>query len=309
MKQRRLWIVAGACLDLAGALLVATSLSQGGVRLLGGIALVLAGSFMVFRGVLRPPQPAASRGGKPIRPDFSKWRSEPELRGPTPRNVQLAPSGRRLAIWGSVVILALGGYVYLFTSQAPPGQEAIEELGVHTKGTVHDKRTLEQANGTAHYLYYNFKDEAGSGVRSSIRVPESVYSTVNVNDTIGVVYLPQDPLIHVVPGISENQKTPPAFLLVAGFLAIPLVMAEIIRRRHRTLVSQGEAVPGVVRELGGRGQVQSFSVYYTLGEEERSLRGSLRGANLREGSLLTVLYLADNPDASLLYASSFYRAV
>ena len=309
MKSRRLWIVAGACLDLAGAVLLATSFSQGGFRLLGGIALVLAGSFLVFQGVLRRVGPTESQDGKGRQPDLSKWRMEPELRGPTPRSVQLSPAGRRLSIWGGLVILALGGYVYFFTNQAPPGQESIEQLGVRTKGTVHDKQTREGPSGTSYYLYYNFRSEAGSGVRSSVRVPESVFSSLNVNDEIDVVYLPDDPLIHVVPGISETRTSPPALLLVAGFLAIPLLMAEIIRRRHRTLVSRGEAVPGVVRDLGGRGHVQSFSVRYTAGDQERSLRGSLRGANLREGSLLTVLYLEDNPDASLLYASSFYRAV
>jgi hypothetical protein len=308
MTPSRVWIIAGACLDLAGAVLVVSSFTQGGARLLAGIALVLAGSFMVVQGVFRTAQ-SPEPSGKPVTPDLSKWRPELELRGPTPRNAQLAPVGRRLAVWGGLLILALGGYVFFFTSHAPPGQEAIEELGVRTKGTVHDKQIREGPGGTGYYLYYNFRDQAGSGVRSSARVAESVYSSVNVNDPIEVIYLPDDPLIHVVPGISGSGGSPPALLLVAGFLAVPLLMAEIIRRRHRTLVASGEPAPGVVRALRGRGPVQSFSVHYTVDGAEHTLRGSLRGANLREGSLLTVLYLADNPDAALLYASSFYRAV
>ncbi len=309
MTPSRLWIIAGACLDLAGALLVVTSFSQGGVRLLGGVVLVLAGSFMVFQGVLRSARQPGTQFGKPIHAEVSKWRIEPELRGPIPRKVQLAPSGRRLALWGGVLVMILGGYVFFFTKQASVGNEAIEELGVRTQGTVHDKQARDGPTGTGYYLYYNFRDQNGSGVRSSVRVPESVYSSVSVNDAVEVIYLPSDPLVHVAPGISESRTSPPALLLVAGFLAAPLLMAEIIRRRHRTLVSRGEAVAGVVRELRGRGQAQSFSVFYTVEGQERSLRGSLRGANLREGSLLTVLYLEDNPDASLLYPSSFYRAI
>lgn len=264
MTPSRVWIIAGACLDLAGAVLVVTSFSQGGLRLVGGIALVLAGSFVVFQGVVRTLRQSAPQGAKPAKqPDLSKWHAEPELRGPTPRNVQLAPSGRRLAVWGGLLVLTLGGYVFFFTSHATPGQAAIEKLGIPTKGTVHDKQTRDGPNGAGYYVSYNFRDQAGNGVRSSVRVSESVYSSVNVNDSVDVIFLPEDPLIHVVPGISESRESPSALLLVAGFLAAPLLMAEIIRRRHRALVSRGEPVPGVVRELRGRGQTQSFSVHYT----------------------------------------------
>ena len=66
MTQGRVWIVAGACLDIVGAVLVATSLAQGGLRLAAGIGLVVAGSLLITRGVAL----SAARDG-----ERETWRS------------------------------------------------------------------------------------------------------------------------------------------------------------------------------------------------------------------------------------------
>lgn len=310
MTQGRAWIVAGVCLDIVGAVLVATSLAQGGLRLAAGIGLIVAGSLLITRGVAL----SAARDGeretrRPGKSGVSKWRPEPELRGPTPRTVRLSPAGQRLAFgWGLLVVVA-GGAAFFFTQQAGPDNSILEEQGARATGRVHDKTVREESGNRNHYIYYNFQDERGSGVRSSVLVPEATYGAVNVNDPIEIVYLPEDPLIHRAEGLSESRAKPSVILLAFIFLGLPLAMAELIRRRHRDLVSRGTPVAGVVSNLRRRGAAQVFSADYTVDGRQHSLRGTLRRSNLREGDPVTVLYLPEHPDASVLYATSFYQAV
>jgi hypothetical protein len=310
VTQGRVWIVAGACLDVVGAVLVATSLTQGGFRLVAGIGAVVAGTLLITRGVAlstaREGWQEARRQGKS---DISKWRLEPELRGPVPRIVRLSAAGQRLAFgWGLLVVVA-GAAAFLFTQQAGPDSSILDQQGIRTTGRVHDKTVREESAGTNHYIYYNFQDERGNGVRSSARVSESIYGAVNVNDPIEIVYLPGDPLIHMAEGISESRATPSVVVLAFIFLGLPLAMAELIRRRHRDLVSRGTPVAGAVSNLRRRGAAQVFSVDYTVDGRQHSLRGTLRRSNLREGDFVTVLYLPEHADASVLYATSFYEAV
>jgi hypothetical protein len=280
------------------------------LRLAAGIGLVVAGSLLITRGVglsaTRDEQQETRRQG---RSEVSKWRPEPELRGLVPRTVRLSAAGQRLGFgWGLLVVVACAA-AFLFTQQVGPDTSILDQQGVRVTGRVHDKTARGESAGTNHYIYYNFQDAQGNGVRSSAHVPESVYAAINVNDPIEIVYLPEDPLIHRAEGISEPRATPSVIVLAFIFLGLPLAMAELIRRRHRDLVSRGTPVAGVVSNLRRRGAAQLFSAGYTAEGQQRSLRGTLRRSNLQEGDLVTVLYLPEHPDASVLYASSFYQAV
>jgi hypothetical protein len=310
VTQGRVWIVAGACLDIVGAVMVATSLAQGGFRLVAGIGLVIVGSLLIARGVAFS---AATDEGHETRrrgkPEISKWRPEAELRGPTPRTVRLSAAGQRMAFgWGLLIVVA-GTAAFLFSQQAGPDSAILDQEGARTTGQVHDKTTREESGGTNYYIYYNFRDERGNGVRSSARVSESTYAAINVNDPIEIVYLPEDPLIHRAEGISEVRAKPSVVILAFIFLGLPLAMAELIRRRHRDLISRGTPVAGVVSNVRQRGAAQVLSASYTVDGRQHSLRGTLRRSSLREGDLVTVLYLSEHPDASVLYATSFYQAV
>ncbi len=305
----RYWIAAGVLLDLLGAVLIVTSLPQGGMLLAAGVSSLVAGSLVVYRGVLRL-SPVREAAAPRARPQAATWQPEPELALPPPRRVRLGPSGRLLAmLWGSA-ILATGAVLY-FAPRGPATVPALlEEHGVRTTGHIHRKNSLElAAGGTTFYLYYNFADQRQDRFRSSVQVSERLYRSYQVDDPVEVLYLPENPLVHVVPELTERPKSPWLTGAILALLAVLVVIAAFQRRRHKRLTANGVTAAGVVSELSRRGARQTFTVTYEVQGEEKSFRTSERIPSLTAGDRLTVLYLPDKPEDALLYRLSLYRAV
>jgi hypothetical protein len=80
------------------------------------------------------------------------------------------------------------------------------------------------------------------------------------------------------------------------------------RRFHKRLVSHGKPTAGIVEGVRRRGATRVFTVRYKLHGQEGRLRGSERNPQRADGDAVTVLYLPEHPERSLLYSASLYRA-
>jgi hypothetical protein len=306
--QGRVWIVAGVLLDLAGAVLIARSLPQTGLPLAAGIALLLAGSMMVFQGSLRIARSRANelpRGEIAVR----EWSLEPELSTPAPRPVLLTRTGKLSAALWSAMILVVVGYVFLAPSIPARTPALLASEGAAATATVHAKNERDTASGEkTYYLSYHFATDQGQQVRESRRVPRAVYDEVAVGDSFEVIYFPENPQQSFVPKL-ERQQIPPALRWGAVALLAALQFAfEQQRRFHKRVVSQGKPAAGVVEGLRRRGANRIYTVRYKLHGQEGLLRGSERNPARADGDVLTVLYLPERPERALLYCTSLYRA-
>jgi hypothetical protein len=307
-KQGRGWIVAGAVLDLAGAVLIARSVPEIGVPLAGGVGLLLAGSAMVFQGALRVSRGRAQQRPAP-RTVLADWTPEPELSVAPPRPVRLTRTGKvSVGLWGAMALIVIG-YLYLATQRPARTPALLEAAGVTATATIHAKNERDTASGEkAYYVAYHFETGQGDQVRESRRVPRAVYDAVAVGDSLEVIYFPEDPQQNFVPRL-EQQEIPAVLRWAAVGLLVALFFAfEQQRRFHKRLVSHGKPTAGVVEGVRRRGATRVFSVRYKLHGQEGRLRGSERNPERADGDTLTVLYLPERPERTLLYCTSLYRA-
>lgn len=306
-KQPRGWIVAGVLLDLAGAVLIARSVPEIGAPLAAGAGLLLAGSALVFQGVLRmsrkQAEPPPSRGaGK-------AWSPEPELNAAPPRPVQLTRVGKLSAgLWGAMA-LAVVGYVFLAPPRPAPISPLLEAEGAAATAEVHAKNERNTASGEpSYYVSYHFETGRGEQVRESRPVPRAIYDEIAVGDSFEVIYFPDNPQQNFVPRLA-GQEIPPALRWAAvGLLGVLFLAYDQQRRFHRKLVSHGKPTAGVVEGVRRRGATRVFTVRYKLHGQEGRLRGSERNPRRADGDVVTVLYLPERPERTLLYFASLYRA-
>jgi len=307
LHSGRAAMIAGVALDVAGAALIVTSIEEGGPRLILGIGLLAAGSSLVFRGALRSfPRPAPG----PLDESFAEdWRPEPELQRPSPRPVRLSSLGKRIAFSWAAMLLAAAAFLALQTFRPDEQQRLLESYGASAIGEIHDKAERPDAAGrTRYYLYFRFEDRAGRRVRGSVQVAGSDFGRAQTGDTVRVLYLPEDPFVYALPEYSEARLWFEALPWALAAVAALAGVLELYRRKHRRLVAHGRPAPGRV-VAPGSGLTRSFTVEYRAGGETRTLRGSGRAPELRQGDAVTVLCLPERTSEALIYRSSLYRAV
>jgi hypothetical protein len=310
MSNKARWIAAGAALDLVGAVLIARNVPEIGAGLAAGVGLLLAGSVMVFQGVLgisrRERESSAAADSKRAAAD---WKPEAELLGAPPRPVRLTKTGKlSVGLWGGMV-LVVAGYVFLAPPRAANMPPLLEADGVASTATVHDKNQRDMASGaTTYYVAYRFATADGTQVRESRRVPRAVYDAVAVGDSLEVIYFPPNPQQNFVARLDREEMPPALRWMAAALLGALVFVFDQQRRFHRRLVASGKPVAGVVENLRRRGATRVYMVRYKLHASEGRLRGSERNPERADGDTVTVLYLPERPEKVLLYCTSLYRA-
>jgi hypothetical protein len=306
--QGRGWIIAGALLDLLGAVLIARNVPEIGAPLVAGVGLLLAGSAIVFQGVLRLPRERAGQAAS--WPGASqRWSAEPELNTPPPRPVRLTPAGRLIMVLWGMMAAVVTGYVFLAPPRPVSPPPLLEAEGVPATAVVHAKNERALGSGGAtYYVSYHFETQDGGQVRESVSVPRSVYDAVAVGDSFEVIYFPFNPQQNFVPRL-ERRELPAAVRWGAvALLAALFFLFDQQRRFHKRLVSEGKPAAGVVEGLRRRGARRVFTVRYQVQTREGQLRGSERNLNRADGDAVTVLYLPQRPEQVLLYSTAMYRA-
>jgi hypothetical protein len=300
-------LLAGVALDALGALLIVLSFPEMDLRFAGGILALVAGGVLIFAGTLQRVRSAAAQ--KPAAPAEARdWQPEPELRSPIPRRVVLSRAGKRLSLLWAVLTLAVPGYVYFALSRVTTHAGRYLYDYVEVAGVIHDKKVRDGVPGKTHYLYYGFQSHGGVERRASIRVAEPVYEAFEVGDSVKVVYLPQNPDVHELPELAERPGRPPALGVSLAMAAVLLLLYEMIRRKHRHLTADGSTVRGVVDTVRRRGSRYIYTSKCTVGGKERVLRGTESERPLKLGDAVTVLYLPQKPEQTLIYRLSMYQA-
>jgi hypothetical protein len=311
-KKARGWIVIGAALDLAGAVLIARSVPEIGPGLAAGVGLLLAGSAAVFRGVLglsRRQSEAAPASAPGSGAAGSGWKPEPELLAAPPRPVKLTWTGKlSTALWGGMVLL-VAGYAFLAPPRAASVPPLLEAEGVAGTATVHETTERKTASGeAAYYVAYHFETADGTQVRESRRVPRAVYNAVAAGDSFEVIYFQENPQQNFVARLDRKEMPASLRWMAAALLGALVFVFDQQRRVHRRLVSSGKAVAGVVEGVRRRGATRVYTVRYKLHAQEGRLRGSERNPERANGDVVTVLYMPERPEKVLLYCTSLYQA-
>jgi hypothetical protein len=306
-SQARLLLIAGAVFDTLGAAFIALSFVRETETLYIGLVLMAIGSVCI---VLWTRQNSSGRGaGQASSSQVSAkgWAPERELTRPLPRQVVLTPLGRWRTILWILAMAAAVIYTNVIPGRATPKQETLRRFGVEVSGEIHRKDVRTHDGGPAYYLYYNFQDGAGNGVRASIAVDDGIYSSFQEGDSVDITFLPQDPFVHEVNGLGDGRAAEPLGYLWVGLLAVAIVALEIHRIRHKRLAMHGKAIQGIVKKVTRLGAATAYSVQCTAGGHRRTLRGSERRPGLRAGDSVTVLYRPDKPHHMILYRLCLYR--
>lgn len=307
-SQARLLLIAGAVFDTLGVALIALSFVQETDTLYIGLFLIAIGSACVLLWARQNSNVRPDDEAPPSMVSIKAWTPERELARPLPRQVVLTPVGRWRTILWILAMAAAVIYSNVIPGRATPKQETLRRFGVETMGEIHRREVRTHNGGPVYYLYYNFQDGDGKGVRASLAVDEPVYSSFKEGDSIEMVYLPQDPFVHAVKGFGDARGARPLGYLWVGLLAVAIVGLEIHRIRHKRLVMHGHPIPAIVRKVTRFGAATAYTIECTAGGHRRTLRGSERRPGLKVGDSVTVLYRPDKPQRIVLYRLCLYRA-
>lgn len=305
------WLIGGIALDVAGLALIAYSIVQGdaGALTAAGVGLLLAGTLAVSR---------AGRASEASLDEEAKssavrgWKPEKELRPAPPRRVRLTAAAQ-VSLMAWLVAAAFVGFFawerVVRLAPAPPSRAVLDDAGETAEATVHRKETRLTPDGEERYsLYYNFRDAAGAGVRSSITVSKSLFEVYDEGDTIEVRYLPGDAIAHYLPELTRGDREVRAVLMAAVLAAFFLFLLESRRRLHKRLVAHGTAVPGVVESISRRGGAKALTVQAEIQGAPRTLRTTERNTRRETGDVVTVLYDPKRPADAEIYRGLLYRA-
>ncbi len=300
------WLLAGGLLDLTGLALVIWAMPEGGWPLAAGVGCLLAGAFAISQanlGLETEPAASASRGGT--------RRIEPELAAAPPRRVELKVRPKLVvALWAIALALMAFFFYDRVWNRLPSvaSQTLLAEQGLEARGTVHRKEMRENSMGQPkYYLYYNFTDQSGSEVRSSISVPKALYDRFHENDSVQVKYIPGDALAHYLPEITRPPFALRGSMMGAVLAIFAVVVLDTQRRRHRRLVSRGVAVSGTVQDLRKRGASRTYRAAYAAAGQQLSVRTTERNPQRSAGDAVTVLYDSGNPAEAVVYPAAMYR--
>lgn len=305
------WLLSGIALDLAGLTVIALSFSKPdpGVMLTVGAGLILGGTILVSR--------AGRSEQEKLEEDVKTravrgWKPEKELRPAPPRRVRMAASAQ-VSIMAWFVATAFVGFFawdrVVRLSPAPPSRNIVDQAGETAEATIHRKETRLAPDGGERYaIYYNFRDAAGAGVRSSATVSKSLFEEYEEGDRLEVRYLPEDAIAHYLPEITRSDREVRAVLMAAVLGVFFIYLLEARRRRHKRLVQSGTAVPGVVEAISRRGGAKALTVKAEVQGAERILRTTERNSRRGVGDVVTVLYDPHRPADAEIYRGLLYEA-
>lgn len=300
----------GIALDVAGLALVVASIPNADWKLGAGLALMLAGTWLIST-TLRGPAPETP-APEDVRSARNRWRPEPELRQDPPRRVRLSASAKIVVMAWLMMLIVGGGYAYLtvFTrNPGPPSQALLEAEGARGVATIHRREVRENAEGEPRYgLYYNFTDQEGSAVRSSVNVSKLLFERYQEGDHLDVRYLPGDPLAHFLPEVTRPAFAERGLLMALVGLAFLAYLLEGRRRRHLRLVKHGTPVAGVAENVRRRGGARVYDVRFRVNGREGSLRATERNPMRKNGDVVTVLCDTRGPEDAEIYQQCLYRA-
>ena len=310
----RVWLALGASLAVSGGIAIVTSLPDGGEILWVGVGLVALGSLSLRMGLDRAqrdrPEAGPATSSRATTPPGSSG-IEPELRGPSPRRVQMTARGRAVVLIWTLTLAIFAILVHRHFGMLTPVemQGRLDEQGAAAVAEFHGKEVRELPDGkTLHFVGYNFLPASGSPVRISRSVTAGVFARLREGETTRVLYMPGNPELHYLPDLTSPVPTRIVFL-ACGLLLAAAGFAEAQRRLHRRLVASGAAVSGTTANVRRRGGVRSFLVNFDIGGVRRTLKGTERNPDLRNGQRATVLYDPAASTRAVIYRLALYRAL
>lgn len=241
---------------------------------------------------------------------------EPELQGRVPREVRYTRGTQKTRFW--LWLLFLGVMVPLTTS----GWNELSQMrmlgarGETTSASIIDHH-VTYGKHTVYILDYVFEAE-GEVISDSAVVSHLEYQQTRDSGPLTITYLPGNPHVHRVGTVNRaGFEVTLAGWLVGGTLTFLLLggllaKAEMLFRRTRRLLRDGQAVIGVVTERkektyqGKYGPQTTYTLCYRFPTPQGEQAGQATAPRLLSdqfppSAALTVLYDAKSPRCNQPY--------
>jgi hypothetical protein len=239
-----------------------------------------------------------------------------ELLGRVPRRIRLSGNSLLGVTIGMTMLLmgvTIGFFIGRNALQQMQHREALRAADSGGIGNSEVIGTIDELNTyrSSHSVRYTFIAGDGAIHAGEAPVPSDTWPGLLVNGPLSIRYLPADPTVNHPSGWEESDFSiwgrlfGPSIFVVGGLFSL------LSMRGDRRLVAEGMPVVGMVTACSGPvGRSVWFSVKYEFRTQDGTgVEGRGRyGTSLETGARLVVLYLPQNPQKNMPYASSYYRA-
>ncbi len=246
-----------------------------------------------------------------VPPSAGNWQAPPELLR-APREVCLSPWGKAAA--AAAVILALGAIVggpllYVAATRDQARNRKYEQEGIGTQARV-TRNTLRSGKNARRVIDYAYAVD-GREFTGQASLPQRQARNLTPGSTLAVLYLGNQPQMSWVSG---NLSGVPIWTaaLFPGMAAIGCFVIGFSISRQRRLLSIGRVAQATITHI--RRIYAHNHRGYRVSYEFKTLSGAPRAGKYESprqpypvGSVLTVVYDADEPKRSAPYPFSLVR--
>ena len=243
------------------------------------------------------------------------FRLPPELSGEVPRDVRLTSGGIAVAV--VAVALAIGAVVgpivmSIAITRAGEQRQLREREGIAVPSALVIDVQSDRGERPRRIVTYRYEAN-GRAYQGRVTLREREQGSMNIGDTIPIVYLRSQPDVSWAKGY-EPGSGPPLW-------AIPLMSAALLLgaagigwsvRREWILLTEGRVAQGLVTDFKKvhRDKHKAYSVRYQF----RTISGATQTARYEVGktpppvgTLVPVVYHRDKPTWSAVYPLQFVR--
>lgn len=242
-----------------------------------------------------------------------EWQPEPELQNSLiPRRVAKrypVPLFWRLFFPSAIMIFLI------FTNWTIIKQEYITRYGNPATGIVQDKEALLKHGSSIRYRYrltVSYQTSSGDKVVDTFTSSRWEYDCHKVGDSIELMLDPSNPREARILS-TKGQGLIYFFLEIAAVMLV-YIGINILRKKfnkHRKIVSNGQAIWGVIKEVRSSETPTKVIVDYKIGGTyyQNKIHVLMYPQDYREGEYITLLVNTNNPEEFVVYPSASYKAL
>lgn len=245
----------------------------------------------------------------------TSYEFEPELRTGVRQTTWTseARDTRTLFVGLLLATLLIGGF---FAARDLSDLHALRRQGREVSAQVTGKRETH-GKSVSYNLEYRFYS-GGEWINDHDDVPQYLYESTPIGDTLGVTYLPSDPTVHRIGSVDDRRvaRRTRGWLFgiggIAAFFLLGIWGIEYDYQRQMRLAISGIPTAGSIiscEPVMSGNQVKWYQVKYTFADLRSNTRTAgwsapeALGKRLQNGQNVTVLCDADNPNHFVLYTA------
>ncbi len=237
------------------------------------------------------------------------WLPPVELKRCRPREVRLTGAGKSLRVLVLILFLvglAAGVILYVKASTDLETRRELLHRGKETGAQV-IRRWQSRGEHAQYWVEYIYQGE-DEKLRGRVDVGRGTWNWITEASILPIVYLPENPGVHLVRGHEAGLLPIWVPFVVAGALMVTALLVAREIRRQRRLLAEGRAAPAVVtsHERTQQGKIARFAFPLMSGAITHGKTGPQKNPP-PIGSVLCVIYDPDRVRHNGVYPLSLVR--